>query len=477
MPRLLFGLLLGLLPASPTGAEISGFFNLPVIQRTEEEYLRHCGADLSGEDTCTGFHTLLETHQRRYRADGDILVLDMNMVRRSGLGNTMDRYVGLMAAGMYSSRATFLAVRNCTSSPQECPFDASHYFEARSFDWSWAESRARVAERMEARGVSEAVFVSSGRDEFWSSKLGIHVSGNVLDFLDAPQVQALPWVTVVIENETPIWDGFSKALRASERRLLERGACKGPHRFAKCLWYSVLQPKRAVRNELVPLLTRLAVGAVDARQGPLCAHSRAGFADFAGTYRTFRQSESQQFRLHSAPKTLREAWQRYDALFSNCALEASVGALGYGCVEWSPTADFSECPPTGTAVTEDANGSVPPQFDLMMGTNGTFSHIATCLGRAASLAGSGEGGLGNWSVFVTGDIESFNRLLELTPSFRGHVVLSPGEIGHASMAWKCRINVTTGHKDCVTGHDPGGAWSKSVIDYYIVSLCREVFHI
>eukprot|EP00854_Cymbomonas_tetramitiformis_P001953 gene1953-2636_t len=459
-----------ILPLSSANLISPGFFDIPVIRSVEDGYTRQCGNNSLAKGACTGFNELITTHAKRF-VDGKVLVLDMNGKKRNGLGNSIQGYVQLMATGLYSSRAAYLSVPDCSLTPKDCSFDPSEYLEARGFDWSWSENRASVESRMDSKNIEEVVFTSSGKAQFTSADTLIEVRGDILDLLDDPRVQQIPWVTVKIVSYTPIAAGFVKAYLGVRDRFLEEKSCQDKVQLAKCMTYATLQPKLSLRQKIAPMLLELGrEGGEPAIQGSVCVHTRVGFADFSASSKLKPRHVGDYFQNVASLK-LAEKWELYDAIFSSCPLDGTPVANPYGCVDWHASNNFSHC----LGVPPAASGE--QQFEARTGSNGTFSYIATCLGRAASLLGPGGALPSNWSVFIAGDIEAFARLLDATPSFSNRVITSPGEVGHTTHSAKCRINATTGLKDCVYGSDPGGAWSKSLIDFYMLGLCRGIVHI
>eukprot|EP00854_Cymbomonas_tetramitiformis_P018606 gene18606-22217_t len=458
--------------------DTSEFYEFPDTKRIENVYNTSCcqsnvGVDITAvknkNKICYGFDKIFTNHKQQYD-EGHVFVLDLNGKKRNGLGNSIQGYAQLLAAGLYSSRAAYLSVPSCVDNPSDCTFDPSEFLQARSFDWSWSKNRAGVEQRMAAKGVKEVIFLATGKHDFVSEDGSITVQGDLLDFLDDPSVIVLPWVTVKAVSMSPLIGGFVRAYKGVRDRFLQMETCQNMGSFTRCVTYAGFQPKPLLRKKIAPILAQLE----NTEFGPQCVHTRFGLSDFAASSNTFEQRERSAYFHNVESLSGRERWQLFDALLSSCPKNgASQGE--YGCIEWvSGDTDFTGCPGDGSNELDMAQAS---NFDAQTGSNGIASHVVKCLGREATRPFGGGGSSRNWTVFIAGDMAGFPALLDMAPGFTGHVVTSAGRVGHTTHASQCHLNKATGKKDCITGSDPGGAWSKSLVDYYVLGLCKHIFHL
>lgn len=69
-----------------------------------------------------------------------------------------------------------------------------------------------------------------------------------------------------------------------------------------------------------------------------------------------------------------------------------------------------------------------------------------------------------WGILVLSDAPAFPSLVSHLPSLAGRVVSTSGagQLGHSSFDRSCSTQ-----SGCSLGADPGGAWTRSLVDFYL----------
>ena len=72
-----------------------------------------------------------------------------------------------------------------------------------------------------------------------------------------------------------------------------------------------------------------------------------------------------------------------------------------------------------------------------------------------------------WGLLVLSDSPAFPSLATHLPALRGRVVSTSGagQLGHSSFSRSC--SASTG---CSKGKDPNGAWTRSLVDFYLAGV-------
>jgi len=446
------------------------------------------------------------TYSARHSApDSRTLVIDGTTFRWEGLGNSGTRWMGLLRWGYATGRTPYLQTgRDCAAHPSlPCRLDLGTYFTGYGgAEWHWGTQAPAVRRRHAARGERPLVLQyhchrhrrgSPGCDVARltmdnGSQLVLAEPGPLLDWF---RTTAEPWIRLVLAQQDSLEGSYSRpeSLRASNGPLV-RCPVDGQPNFRvrevalKCETFAFMQPRAHLMRALLPHLR--ALEPFDTIVG---VHLRTGYADWA-----FRNDDS-----YFGPKATRgslptslpllEHWRRMDDFFRDCRR----GQPG-PCFNWeSPRkghrphlADAMEC--GGRLLRRE------PSFPLGM-PRGFLSALLLCAVRTAqtlaarrSIAKSDEGfvsrrkgpllaatarsaagGLGaadvpRWGLLVLSDAPAFPSLAMHVPSLQGRVVntAGSGQLGHSSFDRSCSSS-----RGCSLGPDPGGAWTRSLVDFYL----------
>lgn len=426
-------------------------------------------------------------HRRLHRA----LVLDGSAFRWEGLGNSGTRWMGLLRWGHATGRAAFLRTAAACEGPgHTCRLDIGDYFRGRAgVDWHWGgEAEARASATFAQRGETELVLdYVCERDRpggcqkahllFQNgTKIPLGEPTGMLEwFRHAPY----PWIRLRLAQQTSLEFSYSKPEALRHVLPLTKCPIANVHDFRfrefalKCETYAYMQPRRKLQAALLPVLQRLEP--FDAIAG---VHLRTGYADWQYYNQDSDFEPRSPATLGTVPQTLdvREHWSRLDQYLHDCQDDNTDSP----CFNWEvphwhkpPTvADARRCRVAGSS----------PRFTIPTSDapDGALSSLLTCAARlaegVAQLAPHGEAQLTRtnphrWGLLVLSDSPAFPSLAGALPALRGRVVTTDGigQLGHSSYARSCSAGA-----GCTLGADPGGAWTRSLVDFYLAG-CVDAF--
>ena len=486
-------------------ARLTAEFNAArVVQRQMAVFDRECG--------CTKL--ILQRQAQLHASLERVTVLDGSHFRWEGLGNSGVRWMGLMRWALATGRATYLRLtQDCNGAGQKqahrpssgrpsdatCHLDPGDYFTGwGGVDWRWgASTERRVAERMAQRGEEEVVLhyecvkrqapgcgVAALRFAN-GSRVVLREPDEMLHFFRTTPHR---YIRLKLLQQETLEHSYSKP--ESLRDVLPLTVCPvagGPafssrELVLKCETFGLMQPRPRLMRALMPALRRLEP--YDVLVG---VHLRTGYADWQ-----FRNSERSfeggvELREATNPRQrLLQHWRRLDSFLRDCR-QAGEGP----CFNW-------ESPGSGRAPTvEDAMscrvGGSQPTFALTaeQAPQGTLAALLTCAARlgeslaaarrgdlpaaAAAAAGDASGGASaapRWGLLVLSDSPALPSLAAHLPALQGlaagGVVTTHGlgRIGHSSFTKSC--SGTAGK--CDYGKDPGGTWTRSMVDFYLAGV-------
>ena len=452
------------------------------------------------------------------------IVFDSSPVRHwNGLGNSLPRWLNLLRLGLAIDRATFLQFAAGT-------FDPGRYFAtSEGVRWDYDDvARQRLREAMRAQhGLDEPAVLrytclaathtcikpqlcdGGGSCTEWSHEE--EEAGAVLRWLrDHPS----PWLHVIFDLQ----EAFEPSARLAAVTHIEADHCpdatamvdrepargraigvKGAGQLSlRCEANALLRPQPWLLALMQPTLERIR------RHRPLVGlHLRSGFADWQAlsTWPEWIAAK------HLPPLPFASHWQRLDAFLQDCS--EPDRAPGAPCFLWSrphkgqaPTMNDSlacRFAPGQQPPSETARRAAPPGHRrpfLLQGapSDGTLSAAAQCVGRlATSLADAdaapadepstapaaayAPSSAASWGVLVLGDTPSLAPLLRMLPQFEGRVLEAEGagQLGHTAFAASVRQQAEL--RRGAPADDPGGAWTRSVVDLLLGSLTDGVFSV
>ena len=486
-------------------ATLHEFHATAAVQRQQAVFSAECG--------CT--RALHAEYRKRHESLEKIVVLDGSRFRWEGLGNSGTRWMGLLRWGYATGRAVFLRI-----SREETPrLDLGEYFEGwGGVDWHWAAQKAAVRKTLAARGVRPVVLQYSCAKHARGPgcaivRLKFAKNGSIYRELSEPagllqwmrSSDSPPYVKLVLAQQDSLEFSYGKpeALRTTlpltTCPVAGAPAFSSRERCLKCETYAFMQPRPKLAAALVPLLRRL-----DPFDVVVGVHLRTGYADWAfrndDTYFRAkgkgggRMAASAGVAAAAAAKaaasaaarnwSLDEHWRMLDDYFSDC----KRGRPG-PCFNWvSPRngvppsrADAMRCGagwPMKAAVAAAQRGGGPrrvvDESHLMARLDGVpegfLSTMLLCgarLGQAMSAAAPAPSK--KWGLLILSDSPAFPSLATRVPALRGRAVntagAGAGQLGHSSFARSCSTR-----KGCAKGKDPGGAWTRSLVDFYLAGL-------
>eukprot|EP00965_Chrysotila_dentata_P228410 6196584-Pleurochrysis_carterae.AAC.3 len=124
-------------------------------------------------------------------------------------------------------------------------------------------------------------------------------------------------------------------------------------------------------------------------------------------------------------------------------------------------------------------GAARTSFELSAAEapDGVLAALVSCAGRLGeallaaqsppSPAQSAGADTRAWGLLVLSDSPAFPSLAAAHPSLAGRVVTSDGAggLGHSSFSKSCKPGA-----GCSFGADPGGAWTRSCVDFYLAGV-------
>lgn len=472
---------------------MQSFREARVVVRQEAAYAAEC--------RCTD--ELMKQIGARYRRLARVLVIDGSGFRWEGLGNSGTRWMGLLRWGHATGYATFLR----TGAPCDgaistergaCRLDIGAYFRGRKgVDWHWsgkAEERVRAA--FAARGETEH-FLDYVCERDWPGgcqKARLEFANGTRIPLAEPagmlrwfRESAPGWVRLRLAQQTSLEFSYSKP--ESLRRVLPLTKCPIEHigdfrsreMALKCETFANMQPRRQLQAALLPVLRRLEP--FDAVAG---VHLRTGYAD----WQYYNRDSDFAGSVPAADSEARAGsgtgggwvahWAKLDGYLHDC----SAGEQSGPCFNWEvphwhrppTTADARQCHILGTSPRFLLSGADAP--------DGALSALLSCAARLAEGAASlnarapsaraaphGPASQPKWGLLVLSDSPAFPSLARALPALGGRVVITDGagQLGHSSYSRSCRAGA-----GCTHGTDPGGAWTRSLVDFYLAG-CVDAF--
>ena len=356
------------------------------------------------------------------------------------------------------------------------------------------------------------------------SQLLLSEPSGLLRWLSGPA--SPPWIRIKLAQQNSLEYSYSKP--ESLRTVLPLTRC--PLRHApdfrtrelalKCETFAFLQPRPRLMGALLPLLHKL--GRYDRIIG---VHLRTGYADWtfrnddsyfgaagaranASVAALSRGGDERGDERGGAPSAAswRAHWRTLDRYFHDCA-----GGQSGPCFNWV-------YPHKGQHPTrEDAMRCglrtptrLPPPWTRADAPRGFYSSLLLCAARlgqtmaataAAAVpaddapptagaeaptaaggpgsagpgsAGPGSAGPGSaaprrlaWGLLVLSDAPAIPSLAAQLPALHGRVVGTEGagQLGHSSFLRSC-----SAARGCARGRDPGGAWTRSLVDFYLAGV-------
>ena len=291
-----------------------------------------------------------------------------------------------------------------------------------------------------------------------------------------------PWIKLVLSQQDSIEHSYGRP--EALRTVLPLTSCPIPtaknfrdrEKCLKCETFSFMQPRPHMIQALVPLLKRL-----EPYDYLVGVHLRTGYADWA--FRnddTFFPSKGSKNAVAAPPTkwTLSEHWQMLDRYFNDC----QSGQLG-PCFNWvaprkgvPPTRDDAlRCGLESQKWRNRAGGPGQLWTDLEGAPQGFLASMLLCaarLGQAMALSSQHQDGAAKrWGILVLSDSPAFPSLATRLPALRDRAVhtagTGAGQLGHSSFSRSCSMK--TG---CAKGRDPGGTWTRSLVDFYLAGVAN-----
>jgi hypothetical protein len=477
---------------------MQSFRQTRVIVRQEAAYSAECG--------CTD--ELMRRIGARHRRLARVLLIDGSGFRWEGLGNSGTRWMGLLRWGHATGRATFLRTgapcdRTTSREPGACRLDIGAYFRGRGgVNWHWSsEAEARVRAALVARGETELLidYVCERDRPGGCQKARLELANGTRIPLAEPagmlrwfRESAPSWVRLRLAQQTSLELSYSKP--EALRRVLPLTQCPIAHArhfrtrelALKCETFAYMQPRRQLQAALLPILHRLEP--FDAVAG---VHLRTGYADwqyynrdsdFAGSAPAAEAGASgarDGGTSGAGPGGWRAHWEALDGYLHDC----SAGEQSGPCFNWE--VPHWHRPPTTPDATQCQLRGTSPRFLLSRpdAPDGALAALLSCAARLAESAASlhappsaraffnGTAGQPHWGLLVLSDSPAFPSLARALPALSGRVVTTAGagQLGHSSFSRSCRAGA-----GCTHGPDPGGAWTRSLVDFYLAG-CVDAF--
>jgi hypothetical protein len=448
---------------------------------------------------------------------------DWNSLGLNGLGNSLEHYARALLTGALAGRAPF-SLRNraqCGADAACVQVDPGRYFGAPRgaaagggvAPWRWS---ARVADELTRRGVNET-FLQLDEDSvgFVDHASGLRVPGglDLMALLAHPDVAPRPWVRVQLpsgyDNGTRlavvnalwaagvpgaggVWGGLMSARLADalNARLAAQAteACPVAAR-RKCGFASFLFPLPAFQRTLEPYVRRLdearAAGAA-----AVAVHVRSGYADhvaMAGAVSGAAVKLPAAAAAAAGGTLHAQLWARLNAAYTPCADAAAADAATAEapCVAWSPAAAAgiasggASCGAAADSHAAASGAATPAAFnfgDEVVPPGPLSSFVACAASRAlrdsANATSSSSLASPPWLIYVAGDLPPLFLLANASAALAGHVLTAEGALGHASSSTLCRVAAGTTVRACApAGEDPGGAWTRAMLDVYMLGAC------
>jgi hypothetical protein len=422
----------------------------------------------------------------------------------NGLGNSLEHYLIPLVAGVLSDRASFQQ-RNAAGCDRgsSCAVIDVGEFTGAAFDagcdvtdWRWSEA---LAGELRGRGVVETVLeFDDAQVGFVEVATGLHIPGalDMLALLSHPDVASKPWVRIDIGDSNrrgaadklwqaaihrPVWTGFfTDLLNEAVNARLSNGTSAQCDVYTRrrCLAGIYLRPRPEFQAVLMPHVARLDA----ARAGGGIAigmHVRTQYADHAAYGSTQPVRAVAAFSGTVAERRAAQ-WTALDHLYppqcrevANASTRDDAGAPL--CAQWLGPAPAALSSRSVSCVINATNTSKPAfafGTDEVKPDTGLMTTLLSC---AANWAASGGPPSAPWLLYVAGDLPPLFLLANSSASLAGHVDTAEGKLGHVSFAQVCSIDPVTGEHVCQEhGADPGGAWTRTMVDWWMLGACEGI---
>ena len=322
-----------------------------------------------------------------------------------------------------------------------------------------------------------------------------------------------PYIRLRLHQQESLEHSYSKP--ESLRTTLPLTACPvaGGPAFSsrelclKCETFALMQPRPRLMRALLPALRRLEP--YDVLVG---VHLRTGYADwqFRNAEKSFTASATgagggaggggtgggggaARGAVAGPAQRVRDHWERLESFLRDCK-QVAEGP----CFNWESPAN-GRAPRVSDAMGCRINGGARPSFALTeaQAPQGTLAALLTCAARlgesllsrqaqpsqpqlppssssasASSSSAAATSTRPRWGLLVLSDSPAFPSLAAHLPALNGlpagGVVTTHGlgRIGHSSFTKSC--SGTAGR--CDYGKDPGGAWTRSMVDFYLAGV-------
>jgi len=417
------------------------------------------------------------------------LVIDGTTFRWEGLGNSGTRWMGLLRWGFATGRQVYLQIgRDCQSPKAKaamvpCRMDIGAYFTGYDgVDWHWGTQAAAVRKRHMSRGERPLVIQyrchrrAAGTPGCAIARLTFRngtaitlpePAGVLKWFRTSPE----PWIRIVLVQQDSLEYSYSKPESLRDTIPLTRCPIHSAPAFRvrelalKCETFAFMQPRPTMMAALLPSLKRL-----EPYERVVGVHLRTGYADWA-----FRNDDSYFTPNSSRSLSPHEHWRTLDHYFRDCSRE-----LPGPCFNWIHP--HKGRPPRMADALDCGGRRVRRLKPLELGTpKGFLTSLLTCATRLAQSMSISEqpGGRAarrhpgaalaaaeerKWGLLVLSDAPAVPSLAANLPALHGRVVSTAGagQLGHSSFDRSC-----SAARGCSLGLDPGGAWTRSLVDFYL----------
>lgn len=485
------------------------------VRRQKDLWEKRCGCERKA---------VFDNITRLYAELPAVLVFDLRDTKWNGLGNSLPRWIDMLRFGTTLGRATFLLFSSCALDKDDaevgdglsagCSFDLGEYYEAQSgVSWQWnAANKARVERAMASRGVTIA---RRHFCNYTAAQVGAVVAkphpGCTLPSLfgvggkchyEMCMHDTLEWMTAEATRDHPFVlidriEQLDSSMFSALRRHLPADDCSDSHRREAapgtygCAYMGWLRPTPVLQAYLEPYLAKL-----DAFDAVVTLHFRSRYVDFAGQDHTmWEHAVKPTFQPDVSGWTAADFVDAMERMLAEC--EAGTDAVAEPCARHRVQgAKHARDHTDDTYYNEPKTcGTQLATFHLRTKVGGPISRAFTCAGRLAESLAHGEepdirvlGRLGpklaewreeatrawprkgRWALFVMSDSPALMRFINESEQLRGRVVHTEGVFAHNTFAQVCSKNSGLGSWRCSRGKDPGGGWTRIILDHYIASL-------
>lgn len=445
---------------------------------------------------CGGLSAAIDQIRDHYTRLDRVFVLDWNSHGLNGLGNSLPHFTGVLTACFLSGRACLSqrSSSHCTGAGSSCTplFDPGAYFSAwPGFDWRWNDAAAAQLRRQNTSHLD--LHFSTVRAGFQDHTGTVHINDalDVLSLLQHPLVRDVPWVTLHLPapaNTSAVdalwkaadrrrgwWDasivsGLNRAVGAALNGSL---ACH-VDAAKQCIARFFQHPLPLLQAAVLPHLVR--VDAIHAAGGvAVGVHVRSGYADYAARMVEVIRSDGKpgsELRGRDPRVDAAPFWRTLDAAFVPCPA-AGTANVTQACTSFGDAAALAMNTGGASCGGPAATSSVRAHFMEMEAGNsrGPMSSLMAC---AVASAQAHDPNI--WLLYIAGDLPPLVQLANVSTSLASHVVTASGDVGHVSSAVVC--HGAGERQTCSESRaDPGGAWTKALVDFFMLSVCDRVIHV